>query len=107
MQREFHYSFVTAILQRPFYFSLCDLIAKINRLRGLSRQCRLACGEIDGGRGYEDLLAETSAVSLEDGSLIRALDLTTLIGIKERSGRPKDLAALPVLRATLDESTRR
>jgi hypothetical protein len=35
------------------------------------------------------------------------LDLPALIEIKERSGRPKDLAAIPVLRATLDELRRR
>jgi hypothetical protein len=31
------------------------------------------------------------------------LDLPTLLAFKERSGRPKDLAVLPILRATLDE----
>lgn len=43
-------------------------------------------GTIDQGRGYEELVA--------------------LIDAKERSGRPKDLAALPVLRATLEEKSR-
>jgi hypothetical protein len=35
------------------------------------------------------------------------IDLPTLIQMKEKAGRPKDLAALPVLRATLAETRRR
>jgi hypothetical protein len=34
-------------------------------------------------------------------------DLPTLIELKEKAGRPKDLAVLPVLRATLEEVRRR
>ena len=36
----------------------------------------------------------------------RVLGLPALIEAKERAGRPKDLAVLPVLRAALDEQTR-
>jgi hypothetical protein len=60
-------------------------------------------GSIDDGRGYEDLLPETMEMKLADGSAIRVLGLRSLIGVKERAGRPKDLAVLPVLRATLEE----
>ena len=42
-------------------------------------------------------------MSLSSGRAVRVLTLPALIEAKERSGRPKDLAALPVLRATLDE----
>jgi hypothetical protein len=48
-------------------------------------------------------------VSLEisDGARVRVLSLPALIDAKAKTGRPKDLAVLPVLRATLDEANRR
>lgn len=64
-------------------------------------------GTIDQDRGYEQLLELTVPMKLADGLAIRVLSLPALIDSKERSGRPKDLAALPVLRATLDELQRR
>ena len=41
------------------------------------------------------------------GRTVSVLQLSALIEIKRRAGRPKDLAALAVLEATLDERTRR
>jgi hypothetical protein len=41
-----------------------------------------------------------------DAVEIRVLDLATLIEVKRRAGRPKDLAVLPVLEATLEERNR-
>lgn len=64
-------------------------------------------GTIDEGRGYDELLGLTVEMNLASGRTIRVLDLPALIEAKERSGRPKDLAALPVLRATLDELKKR
>ncbi len=64
-------------------------------------------GTIDGGKSYEDLLRSTQEITLTDGLVIRILDLPSLIEIKRRAARPKDLAALPVLEATLDERNRR
>ena len=64
-------------------------------------------GTIAGDRGYEDLLPDTVALELADGARVRVLSLSALIATKERTGRPKDLAVLPLLRATLDEATRR
>lgn len=64
-------------------------------------------GTIGGGIGYEELLERTVTMSLSGGMTIRVLSLPALIEAKERAGRPKDLAALPVLRATLDEVKRR
>jgi hypothetical protein len=64
-------------------------------------------GAIDEDRGYEDLLAHSEEMTLSGGRRIRVLTLPALIDAKERSGRPKDLATLPVLRATLDERTKR
>ena len=63
-------------------------------------------GTIDEGRGYEELLPLTATISLGDGMTIRVLTLEALIEAKERSGRPKDLAMLPLLRAALDEIRR-
>jgi hypothetical protein len=64
-------------------------------------------GTIDDGRGYDDLFGMTVELKLEDGKTIRVLSLPALIDAKQRSGRPKDVAVLPVLRATLDETNRR
>lgn len=64
-------------------------------------------GVISGDVGYEELLEETVVMSLPGGLTFRVLGLRALIEAKERAGRPKDLAALPVLRATLDEVKRR
>lgn len=64
-------------------------------------------GAIGEGLGYEELIEQTVAMSLPGGLVVRVLSLPALIETKERAGRPKDLAALPVLRATLDEVRRR
>lgn len=64
-------------------------------------------GTIDGDRDYEGLLPHSVELELEGGSRVRVLDLAELLAVKERSGRPKDLAVLPVLRATIDELSRR
>jgi hypothetical protein len=64
-------------------------------------------GTIDEDRGYEELLEQAEEMRLTSGRSIQVLSLPALIEAKERSGRPKDLAALPVLRATLDELNRR
>ncbi len=63
-------------------------------------------GTIDDGKSYEDLLERAVEMRLADGHVVRVLSLPALIASKERAGRPKDLAALPVLRATLDEIER-
>jgi hypothetical protein len=64
-------------------------------------------GTLGEGMGYEQLLEQTVAMDLVGGMTVRVLSLSALIDAKERAGRPKDLAALPVLRATLDELNRR
>lgn len=60
-------------------------------------------GTIDDGLGYHELLPHSVELDLGDGLACRALGLEKLIEVKRRAGRPKDLAALPVLEATLDE----
>jgi len=64
-------------------------------------------GTIDDDKSYEDLLPRTIELALADGHTLRVLELTALIEAKERAARPKDLAVLPYLRATLDEIRRR
>jgi hypothetical protein len=64
-------------------------------------------GTIDDAQSYEDLLGRSVEMRLAEGLTIRVLGLPALIESKERAARPKDLAALPALRATLDEINRR
>lgn len=64
-------------------------------------------GEIDGGKSYEDLLPSSVQLDVGDGLKIHVLSLSELIEVKRRAGRPKDVAALPLLEATLDEAARR
>src|SRR5262249_30461778 len=68
-------------------------------------------GEIDEGRTYIDL--GTRAITMEVGEMepaeggvglrVKVLGLEEIIAVKERALRPKDVAALPMLRATLEE----
>jgi len=64
-------------------------------------------GAIDDGKTYEDLLPQSVEMRLTAGATVRVLSLASLIETKVRTGRPKDLAALPLLRATLDEQKKR
>ena len=62
-------------------------------------------GAIDGGRGYEDLLGASVSVEFE-GRPLRLLSLRELLAIKTRAARPKDLAAIPYIQATIEEIER-
>jgi|ERR1041384_4233246 hypothetical protein len=64
-------------------------------------------GAVDAGKAYEDLLPFTNELALGEGVMIRVLDLAKLIEIKRRAGRPKDIAVIPILEATLDELEKR
>ncbi len=64
-------------------------------------------GSIGDGLGYEELLEDSVCMDLGEGLKIQVLGLPKLIELKKRAGRPKDLAALPVLEATLEELSRR
>jgi hypothetical protein len=63
-------------------------------------------GTIDGGRGYEDLIASTVPIEVATGLSLQVLSLDELIAVKTRAGRPKDVAALPLLLAARDERSR-
>ena len=61
-------------------------------------------GTIGKGRSYEALLPHALEMELAKELQVRVLDLETLITIKEEVGGEKDIAMLPVLRRTLEES---
>ena len=54
------------------------------------------------GRGYDDLLAESEAVDIEEMT-VHVVRLETLIELKELAGRDRDRWALSTLRALLRE----
>jgi len=62
-------------------------------------------GAVVTGQGFNDLLPHTKEVDLGEGMVVRILDLRTLIEIKEKLGRDRDRAMLPVLRRTLEEQS--
>jgi len=73
-----------------------------------TRDCPLdVLGAIGKGRSYRDLLPHSHPVKLSDTLTVPVLDLETQIAVKEELAGPKDLAVLPVLRATLAEIRRR
>ncbi len=63
-------------------------------------------GTVDNGKNYEELIPHTFEVELGEGERLKVLELSHLIEVKRRAGRPKDLAAIPFLEATLDEIRR-
>ncbi len=64
-------------------------------------------GTVGEGLGYEELLDRAPELDIGEGLAVKVIDLPTLIQLKQAAGRPKDIAALPVLRATLAETRRR
>jgi hypothetical protein len=64
-------------------------------------------GSIADDKSYEALLGNTVEMQVAERLTIRVVTLPALIALKEHANRPKDLAALPILRATLDEINRR
>jgi hypothetical protein len=67
----------------------------------------LCLGTVGEGQTYEDLVAHAPELELHPVLVLRVIDLPTLIELKEKAGRPKDIAVLPVLRATLSETLKR
>jgi hypothetical protein len=63
-------------------------------------------GAIGKGRSYADLLRDFTEYDLDDGVRVRVLGLEAQIAVKEEIGGEKDLAVLPILRRTLEESRR-
>lgn len=75
------------------------LLTKLGRLDVL--------GAIGDNEDYDALLPHTVEVAIGPGLTIRVLDLPTLIRMKEKAAREKDVAALPHLRRTLIERRKR
>ena len=63
-------------------------------------------GAIDGSRSYEDLI-DASVVLELDGRPLLVIGLDELLQIKKRAGRPKDLAGIPYIEATIAELSRK
>jgi len=64
-------------------------------------------GSIGRSHDYQDLLAHSVEVELDENLCVRVLALEKQIAVKEEVGGEKDLAVLPVLRRTLEEKRRR
>jgi hypothetical protein len=64
-------------------------------------------GELGQGEGYEFLIGHADIVDIGEQLAVRVLRLETLIEIKTRLGREKDLAVIPLLRRTLEERRRK
>jgi hypothetical protein len=59
------------------------------------------------GRTYFDLLPLTVEMEARSGLRVRVLSLEAQIAVKEEVGGEKDVAMLPLLRRTLEESRKR
>ncbi len=62
-----------------------------------------ALGAIENGLSWEDLLPDSEEMRVGPDLSVRVLSLRRLVELKVAAGRPKDLAVLPTLRATLVE----
>lgn len=63
-------------------------------------------GEIGAGRGFDELIGESTMVLIGRGRRVRVLALEALIRIKVETARDKDRAMLAILRRTLEERQR-
>jgi hypothetical protein len=64
-------------------------------------------GTIGRGLNYEDLLPHTVQMEIGGGVRVRVLNLAAIIALKEDLAGAKDLAVLPILRRTLEQTKRR
>jgi hypothetical protein len=56
-----------------------------------------------GTQGYDDLKRDAGPVEVYDGLVVQVASLADVIRSKQAANRPKDIAALPLLRQTLEE----
>jgi hypothetical protein len=63
-------------------------------------------GALAGNEAYDDLLESSEVLHLDEDLQARVVTLPALIELKRKTARPKDLAVLPVLEATLAERRR-
>jgi predicted nucleotidyltransferase len=90
---------------RRLRFNLSHLQSKGHKLAMTSAGPLDVLGSINDGLTFEDLIDCAEVMSF-DGIPIHVLQLAKLVELKRRLGRPKDLAVLPVLEATLRERQR-
>jgi hypothetical protein len=64
-------------------------------------------GSVTRNRTYADLLPVCRELAIAPDLSVRVLNLEMLITLKEEVGSEKDLAMLPILRRTLEESRKR
>jgi hypothetical protein len=64
-------------------------------------------GTIGQNLGFSDLIPHSHELEVGPGVRVRVLNLEMLISMKEQLGSEKDLAMLPILRRTLNESRKR
>lgn len=55
-----------------------------------------------GTAGYTDLLRDAVSLDLGEGLIVKVASLRDLIRMKQAAGRPKDIAQIPALEATLE-----
>jgi hypothetical protein len=60
-----------------------------------------------GTAGYADLAHDAVTLDLGEGLLVPVASLRDLIRMKQAAGRPKDLAQIPALEATMEAERRR
>jgi hypothetical protein len=82
----------------PEHFAARGQLNLVTKFGPLDVLCRL-----HDGRGYEELAPHSQLII--DGALrIRVIDLDTLIGIKQSTGRARDALVVPILVALRDRS---
>lgn len=87
---------------RRLRFAVSHLATKGHNLAMTDAGAIDILGSINDGLVFEDILPDTERMEF-DGLEINVLRLDKLIDLKRALGRPKDLAVLPVLEATLKE----
>jgi hypothetical protein len=85
----------------PFVFDERTLQLGSNFTLEIGDEALDLLGDMSAIGGYEQIIGEAEEMPLA-GCRVKVLSLTQLIATKEAAGRPKDLAVLPELRATLE-----
>ncbi len=87
---------------RRLRFAVSHLATKSRKLAITDAGAIDILGSINDGLIFEDILPHTERMEFE-GLVVSVLRLDKLVELKRALGRPKDLAILPVLEATLRE----
>jgi predicted nucleotidyltransferase len=84
--------------------NVAKLVLALSAMDAIYRIPLEVLGTIGRGLTYEYLLPHTTEMEIGAGVRVKVLDLKTIIMLKEELGGEKDLAVLPVLRRTLQQS---